>query len=240
MWSASSRWPGHAEFISIFTMEPCNKSQCACKWDERRIPFSPDESSQSASHFSLTLVRPFPACLVPKNGHRVLSSVTENGVCVFSQVLISDAATADEYEEIQLDPGNAILPDTAVDRSGDFLYVLTTTKVSISIKRTHPESRHQCPRATLPLIAAIPARNGRDDFFLILNFFMLQYFFLLIISLKKINFHSEFFYTSVIFLINNFVKKDKIKPKIWKTLNFFEGLDKCILKPCSKLIYRRR
>jgi len=115
-----------------------------------RIPFSPATTRVHIS-FSLshTFARPFPASLVPKNGHRVHSSVTENGVCVFSQVLISDAATADEYEEIQLDPGNAILPDTAVDRSGDFLYVLTTTKVSISIKRTHPETRHPC-RANPP------------------------------------------------------------------------------------------
>jgi hypothetical protein len=44
-------------------------------------------------------------------------------------VLLSSAHVAAEYEEIIVDPGRAILPDTTVAPGGDFLYVLSTAKV---------------------------------------------------------------------------------------------------------------
>ncbi|XP_059469642.1 plexin-B isoform X3 [Neocloeon triangulifer] len=59
------------------------------------------------------------------------------------KVFISDGNSAFEYEEIVLDPGNAILPDTSVDRSGDFLYVLTTAKI-LKVKVEHCSSFANC------------------------------------------------------------------------------------------------
>jgi hypothetical protein len=42
-----------------------------------------------------------------------------------------------EYEEVTVDPGRAILPDTTVAPGGDFLYVLSTSKVGIICKVFH-------------------------------------------------------------------------------------------------------
>ncbi|XP_065351810.1 plexin-B isoform X4 [Cloeon dipterum] len=59
--------------------------------------------------------------------HSVAFLGTKNGR--LKKVFLVDKDVAHEYEEIILDPGNAILPDTSLDRSGDFLYVLTTSKI---------------------------------------------------------------------------------------------------------------
>jgi len=52
-------------------------------------------------------------------------------------VLLSSALVGAEYEEITVDPGRAILPDTTLAPGGDFLYVLSTAKVRISHKAFH-------------------------------------------------------------------------------------------------------
>jgi hypothetical protein len=39
-------------------------------------------------------------------------------------------SVATEYEEVMVDPGYTLLPDTTLDPSGDFLYVLSTSKVT--------------------------------------------------------------------------------------------------------------
>ncbi|KAJ9580515.1 hypothetical protein L9F63_024304, partial [Diploptera punctata] len=44
-------------------------------------------------------------------------------------VLVSSPLLASEYEEVIVDPGRAILPDTTVAPGGDFLYVLSTAKL---------------------------------------------------------------------------------------------------------------
>nr|CAD7394697.1 unnamed protein product [Timema cristinae] len=44
------------------------------------------------------------------------------------EVLISTGSIAAQYEEVIVDPGSAILPDTTVAPGGDFLYVLSTSK----------------------------------------------------------------------------------------------------------------
>jgi hypothetical protein len=49
----------------------------------------------------------------------------------FFQVLLSSALVGAEYEDVTVDPGRAILPDTTVAPGGDFLYVLSTAKVGI-------------------------------------------------------------------------------------------------------------
>lgn len=45
------------------------------------------------------------------------------------KVLLSGAAPA-EYEQVLVDAGNAILPDTTLSPTGDYLYVLSTSKIS--------------------------------------------------------------------------------------------------------------
>jgi hypothetical protein len=55
----------------------------------------------------------------------------------FFQVLLSSALVGAEYEDITVDPGHAILPDTTVSPGGDFLYVLSTAKVGIFCKIFH-------------------------------------------------------------------------------------------------------
>ncbi|GLH11399.1 Uncharacterized protein GBIM_16183 [Gryllus bimaculatus] len=55
-------------------------------------------------------------------------------------VLLRSASQADEYEQVTVDAGRAVLPDTTVSPRGDFLYVLSTGKVSpspTSITRPH-------------------------------------------------------------------------------------------------------
>lgn len=47
------------------------------------------------------------------------------------QVLLSSALVGAEYEDVTVDPGRAILPDTTVAPGGEFLYVLSTAKVGI-------------------------------------------------------------------------------------------------------------
>lgn len=44
------------------------------------------------------------------------------------QVLLSGGAPS-EYEEIVVDAGNAILPDTTLSPAADYLYVLSTSSV---------------------------------------------------------------------------------------------------------------
>jgi hypothetical protein len=52
----------------------------------------------------------------------------------YFQVLLSSSLVGAEYEDVTVDPGRAILPDTTVAPGGDFLYVLSTAKVGISYK----------------------------------------------------------------------------------------------------------
>jgi hypothetical protein len=54
-------------------------------------------------------------------------------------VLLSSALVGAEYEEVTIDPGRAILPDTTVAPGGDFLYVLSTAKVGIFCKVFHTD-----------------------------------------------------------------------------------------------------
>ncbi|RZC36560.1 plexin-B [Asbolus verrucosus] len=48
-----------------------------------------------------------------------------------------------EYEEVVVDEGNAILPDTTLSTSGDYLYVLSTSKIS-KINVEHCSSYNNC------------------------------------------------------------------------------------------------
>lgn len=46
------------------------------------------------------------------------------------QVLVSGSTQALEYESVAVDPGHAILPDSTLSPNGDYLYALSTSKVS--------------------------------------------------------------------------------------------------------------
>ncbi|KRT80367.1 hypothetical protein AMK59_8587 [Oryctes borbonicus] len=58
------------------------------------------------------------------------------------KVLLS-AATPMEYEQVTVDAGNRILPDTALSPNGDYLYVLSTSKIS-KINVEHCSSYSNC------------------------------------------------------------------------------------------------
>lgn len=47
------------------------------------------------------------------------------------KVLLSSATYGVKYEELLLDNGNAILPDTSLTTNGEHLYVLTQSNVSL-------------------------------------------------------------------------------------------------------------
>lgn len=49
-------------------------------------------------------------------------------------MLLSSATHAVNYEELILDNGNAILPDTSLTTNGEHLYVLTRSNVSFDLK----------------------------------------------------------------------------------------------------------
>jgi len=49
---------------------------------------------------------------------------------IIKKVLLSSAIHAVNYEELVLDNGNAILPDTSLTTNGEHLYVLTRSNVS--------------------------------------------------------------------------------------------------------------
>lgn len=51
------------------------------------------------------------------------------------QVLLINNFEAIEYEELTLDSGNAVLPDTTFSPIGGYVYVLTTSKVSFFFLR---------------------------------------------------------------------------------------------------------
>ncbi len=60
------------------------------------------------------------------------------------QVLLVNSLVGTEYEELMLDAGNAILPDTTISRFGDYIYVLTTKKVSEFFQNLNrPQWRNQ-------------------------------------------------------------------------------------------------
>lgn len=48
-------------------------------------------------------------------------------------MLLSSATHAVNYEELVLDNGNAILPDTSLTTNGEHLYVLTRANVSFDL-----------------------------------------------------------------------------------------------------------
>lgn len=67
------------------------------------------------------------AVATASTGHHVLAFLgTKDGK--IKKVLLSAVDPA-EYEEVTVDAGNAILPDTTISPSGHFLYVLSTSKV---------------------------------------------------------------------------------------------------------------
>lgn len=49
---------------------------------------------------------------------------------MYLQVLLSSATRGVNYEELVLDNGSAILPDTSLTMNGEHLYVLTRSNVS--------------------------------------------------------------------------------------------------------------
>ncbi|XP_049807019.1 plexin-B [Schistocerca serialis cubense] len=59
------------------------------------------------------------------------------------KVLLTGAVNAVEYEELPVDPGNPILPDTTVSPAGDYLYVLSSARVT-KIKVEHCGSYGNC------------------------------------------------------------------------------------------------
>ncbi|CAG7724457.1 unnamed protein product [Allacma fusca] len=59
--------------------------------------------------------------------HTVAFVGTSHGT--IKKILLSSALRVDHYEDTEVDPGSAILPDTVLDPSGHFLYVLSTNKV---------------------------------------------------------------------------------------------------------------
>lgn len=52
----------------------------------------------------------------------------------YSKVLLSSSTHGVNYEELVLDDGNAILPDTSLTANGEHLYVLTRANVSLFYK----------------------------------------------------------------------------------------------------------
>lgn len=54
----------------------------------------------------------------------------KNNLFLCLKVLLSSATHGMNYEELVLDNGNAILPDTSLTTNGEHLYVLTRSNVS--------------------------------------------------------------------------------------------------------------
>ncbi|KAF2885610.1 hypothetical protein ILUMI_20552 [Ignelater luminosus] len=81
------------------------------------------------------------AVATASTGRHVLAFLgTNNGR--IKKVLLSGAEPT-EYEEVIVDDGNTILPDTTLSPSGDYLYVLSTSKIS-KINVEHCSSYSNC------------------------------------------------------------------------------------------------
>lgn len=62
------------------------------------------------------------------------------------QVLLINYMEGIEYEELTLDSGNAILPDTTFSPIGGYIYVLTTSKVRSCVPKSwRPPRRRTKP-----------------------------------------------------------------------------------------------
>lgn len=59
-------------------------------------------------------------------------SVSKRVLNIWLQVLLISYLEGIEYEELTLDSGSALLPDTSFSPAGDYIYVLTTSKVRMT------------------------------------------------------------------------------------------------------------
>ncbi|XP_069694417.1 plexin-B isoform X10 [Periplaneta americana] len=96
-------------------------------------------SSQAAIHFPNTSLA--SVSMATTERHTVAFLGTSDGN--LKKVLLSGALVGAEYEEVVVDPGRTILPDTTVAPGGDFLYVLSTSKIS-KVKVEHCTSYTNC------------------------------------------------------------------------------------------------
>ncbi|XP_017776948.1 PREDICTED: plexin-B [Nicrophorus vespilloides] len=93
------------------------------------------------SNAALTFNTSLSSVSTASTGHHVLAFLgTMDGR--IKKVILS-APTPAEYEEVLVDPGKAILPDTALSPNGNYLYVLSTSKIS-KIKVEHCSSYTNC------------------------------------------------------------------------------------------------
>lgn len=95
--------------------------------------------NSAAIHFPKTLIT--SVTLATTERHTVV--FLGSSVGVIKKVLLTSSNFASEYEEIVVDQGNAVLPDTTVSPSQDYLYVLTTSKV-FKVNLEHCSSYTNC------------------------------------------------------------------------------------------------
>lgn len=95
--------------------------------------------TRAALHFPNVLLTSVTTSRIERSTVVFLGS--SNGV--LKKILLSSPSVAREYEEIVINEGKSILPDTVVSPSGEHLYVLTTNKVfKVSIE--HCNSYTNC------------------------------------------------------------------------------------------------
>jgi hypothetical protein len=83
-------------------------------------------TTQSAINFPNDLISSITLATTEKN--TIIFLGTSTGI--LKKVLLSSSTHGVNYEEVVLDDGNAILPDTSLTTNGEHLYVLTRSSVS--------------------------------------------------------------------------------------------------------------
>ncbi|XP_050527512.1 plexin-B [Daktulosphaira vitifoliae] len=96
-------------------------------------------STDAAINFPNHLITSITLAITEKN--TILFLGTSNGI--LKKVLLSSATSGVKYEEIVLDNGNPILPDTTLSANGDNLYVLTKSSV-MKVRVEHCNSFTNC------------------------------------------------------------------------------------------------
>ncbi|XP_050438453.1 plexin-B [Adelges cooleyi] len=96
-------------------------------------------STQAAINFPNHLITSITLATTERNTIVFLGS--SNGI--LKKVLLSSATSALKYEEMVLDNGNAILPDTSLTTNGEHLYVITKSSV-LKVRVEHCNSFTNC------------------------------------------------------------------------------------------------
>ncbi|KAL1130244.1 hypothetical protein AAG570_013182 [Ranatra chinensis] len=81
--------------------------------------------TQAALHFPNVLITSVATAITER--HTVIFLGSSTGF--IKKVLLVSPSSASEYEEIHVNPGRTVLPDTNISPFGEHLYVLTTTRV---------------------------------------------------------------------------------------------------------------